>query len=88
MEGWRWGISGSSRPPPAVPVNLAPLTSRRGNPEAADAAPAPPPYRCPNHSLRLLYFLAHTPDFRYCRYIIHAAYLSIAYPVLADSVRP
>lgn len=38
MKGWRWVISGSSRPLPAVPVNLAPLTSRRGNPEAAAAA--------------------------------------------------
>jgi len=38
MEGWRWGISGAARPSPAVPVNLAPLTSRRGIPEAAEAA--------------------------------------------------
>ena len=38
MEGWRGGISGAARPSPAVPVHLAPLTSRRGNPEAAAAA--------------------------------------------------
>jgi hypothetical protein len=74
--GYFWQLTTLSR----CTRESAPLTSRRGNPEAAEAAAAPPQYyRCPNHSLRLFYFLAQTPDSRYCRYITHAAYPPIAY---------
>ena len=65
-------------PPPAVPVNLAPLTAR-GNPEEQAALP---PYRSLTHSLRntrRFCFLAHIPDFHYCRYITHSIPIHCAF---------
>jgi len=78
MEGWRWGIFGSSRPSPAVPVNLAPLkVRRRGNPEeqasstSSTARHTAVPITLFGALVSSL-FLTHTPAFIYCRYITYA----------------
>lgn len=87
MKGWRWGISGDSRPSPAVPVNLAPLkVRRRGNPEEQAAAPAALPAVLQSQSLSaehlsLQFSLRTRPQlFTVAISHTHPAYQSVTHP--------